>query len=84
MNRTTPEPPPLTIHAQRCAHQRVASATCQACVAACPRQAWQLLDSGLAFDAALCDGCGLCVAACPHEALEVPSPTPILTTDTGR
>lgn len=84
MNRTTPEPPTLTIHAQRCAHQRVASATCQACVAACPRQAWQLLDSGLAFDAALCDGCGLCVAACPHEALEVPSPTPILTTDTGR
>lgn len=84
MNRTAPAPPKLTIHPQRCAHQRVAGARCEACVQACPRQAWERLDSGLAFDAALCDGCGLCVAACPHEALEIPAPTPIVTTDGER
>ncbi len=81
MNRTTPA---LTIHAERCAHQRVAGATCRACVASCARQAWQLLDEGLSFDADRCDGCGLCVAACPLEALEVPAPTPIVATDGER
>ena len=81
MNRTAPT---LTIHAAYCAHQRVARATCQACVTACPRQAWQLLDEGLSFDADRCDSCGLCVAACPLEALEIPAPTPIVATDGER
>lgn len=81
MNRTAPTP---TIHAEHCAHQRVAGATCQACVTACSRQAWQLLDEGLSFDAARCDGCGLCVAACPLEALDIPAPTPILTIEGDR
>ena len=81
MNRTAPT---LTIHPERCAHQRVAGATCQACVTACARQAWQLLDEGLSFDAARCDGCGLCVAACPLEALEIQAPTPIIATDGER
>ena len=81
MKRTAPT---LTIHAERCAHQRVAASTCQACVTACPRQAWQLLDEGLSFDAGRCDGCGLCVAACPLEALEIPAPTPIITNDGER
>ena len=81
MNRSTPT---LTIHAERCAHQRVASATCRACITACARQAWQLLDEGLSFDAERCDGCGLCVAACPLEALAIPAPTPIVSTDGDR
>jgi Pyruvate/2-oxoacid:ferredoxin oxidoreductase delta subunit len=84
MNATAPATPQLTIHAQRCAHQRVAAAHCDACVGVCPRHAWQLHEDGLAFDSAACDGCGLCVAACPHEALEIPAPIPIISSDGER
>lgn len=84
MNSTTPASPELTIQAQRCAHQRVAAAQCDACVRVCPRHAWQLHDDGLAFDAAACDGCGLCVATCPHEALEIAAPIPIISSDGAR
>ena len=62
MTATAPARPELTIHAERCAHQRVAAAHCDACVRSCPRNAWQLLDDGLAFDTDRCDACGLCVA----------------------
>ena len=79
MTATAPARPELTIHAERCAHQRVAAAHCDACVRSCPRNAWQLLDDGLAFDTDRCDACGLCVATCPHEALQIPAPIPILT-----
>lgn len=70
--------PGLTIDAARCAHQRLADSRCRACVDACPRQAWQPVPAGLAFDAQACDSCGLCVAACPLEALALPAPLPAL------
>ena len=84
MTRTAPAPSRPTILAERCAHQQVATARCDACVQACPRQAWQMRLDGLAFDPSACDGCGLCVTACPHEALELPAPTPILPPDGAR
>ena len=68
----------LDIHAERCVHQRVVAAACDACVRACPRGAWHMNDAGLAFDADACDACGLCVAACPTQALALPAPTPLL------
>lgn len=71
----------LDIHADRCVHQRVAGADCDACVRACPRGAWRMRDDGLGFDPDACDDCGLCVAACPTGALELPAPRPVLHTD---
>ncbi|HMS06083.1 MAG TPA: 4Fe-4S dicluster domain-containing protein [Burkholderiaceae bacterium] len=70
----------LTIHAERCVHTQVTHGTCQACVSACPRQAWRHGPDGLSFDAEACDACGLCVADCPTDALELPSPAPRVTT----
>ena len=64
----------LNIDADRCAHTRIARATCQHCVDVCPTQAWHIDEDGLTFDAEHCDRCDLCVAACPHEALSVPAP----------
>ena len=71
----------LTILAERCIHQQVVSADCQACVNACPRGAWHMRTDGLGFDDEACDDCGLCVAACPTEALELPAPAPKLHID---
>lgn len=68
----------LTVHAERCVHQFVAQARCDACVQACPQAAWKINADGLSFDDAACDGCGLCVAACPCEALALPQATPLL------
>ena len=66
----------LTVHAERCVHQRIVHSTCQACVDVCPRSAWSHGDDGLSLDSDVCDHCGHCVAACPHEALAVPQPAP--------
>ncbi len=67
---------PLTVHAERCVHQRIAHSSCQACVDICPRTAWMHDDDGLSLDSDICDHCGQCVAACPHEALSIPEPAP--------
>ena len=67
---------PLSVHAERCIHQRIANSNCQACVDMCPRAAWTHDDDGLSLDSDICDHCGQCVAACPHEALSIPEPAP--------
>ncbi len=59
------------IIAERCVHALSPVATCNACVDACPRQAWILDDRSLALDVESCDGCGLCVPACPEAAVEL-------------
>jgi ferredoxin len=67
---------PLTIHAERCIHQRIVYSNCQTCVDVCPQNAWKQDDDGLSLDPDLCDHCGQCVAACPHEALSIAEPAP--------
>ncbi|MCU0933369.1 MAG: 4Fe-4S binding protein, partial [Thiobacillaceae bacterium] len=56
----------------RCVHAAIETATCRACVEACPRGAWRLDDAALELDASQCDGCGLCVPACPGRAIALP------------
>lgn len=56
---------------ERCVHGLLASATCRACVEACPRNAIMLTDSALGLDAEACDGCGLCRPACPEDAISL-------------
>ncbi len=53
-------------------HTAIETATCRACVEACPRGAWRLDDAALELDASQCDGCGLCVPACPGRAIALP------------
>ncbi len=65
------------VRAERCVHSHVEIARCQACVDACPRDAWRLSDEALFIDTSACDGCGLCCPACPEAAIEfhgVPAP----------
>ena len=66
----------LTVHAERCVHQRITHSNCQACEDACPRAAWSHDDDGFSLDTDACDHCGQCVSACPHEALAIPEPAP--------
>ena len=68
----------LTVFAERCVHQVVTGASCDACVQVCPQSAWKINADGLLFDAASCDSCGLCVAHCPAEALALPQAMPLL------
>lgn len=56
----------------RCVHAAIETASCHACVAVCPRQAWRLDDEALEFVAPACDACGLCVPACPTRAISLP------------
>jgi len=53
----------------RCVHARIETASCRACVAACPRDAWIIDDERVGIDIGACDGCELCVPACPEEAI---------------
>lgn len=58
-----------TVMPERCVHTQLMQASCQACVDACPLDAWALDDDSLGIDTALCDGCGLCASACPQGAI---------------
>lgn len=57
------------IDGDKCVHGLCATASCTACVTACPRRAFSMTDDALTFEAALCDGCGLCRPACPESAI---------------
>jgi len=54
---------------RRCVHSRLEIASCEACVDACPHNAWQLTDEALQIDVAECDACGLCEPVCPEQAI---------------
>ncbi len=73
-----------SVDAGRCVHARIATATCQACVAACPRRALSLDDDGLNLSEPDCDGCGLCMAACPTRAIDAPAGSPTRRSLAGR
>jgi ferredoxin len=74
--------PTLHIHAERCAHARLTTSRCNACVQACPTQAWSMHEDELAFDDQRCDHCALCVTACPLQALELDAPALLIDTGT--
>ncbi len=57
------------INGDRCVHALIETASCQACVDICPRNAWILDDESLALDTSLCDACGLCVPVCSEGAI---------------
>lgn len=57
------------VHGERCVHAYIEQASCQACVDACPKQAWHLTDESLGIDVESCDGCGLCVPVCSEGAI---------------
>lgn len=63
------KPTQPTIVAERCVHSRVTQASCQACVDACPTNAWVMDDESLGIDTELCDGCGLCASVCPQGVI---------------
>lgn len=71
------------IDADRCVHGLFASATCEACAAACPQRALHVSEEGLGFLEENCDGCGLCEPSCPQAAITVLTDPGIRDTDTG-
>ena len=64
---TSPELP--EINGERCVHAVIEASLCQACVEACPKEAWILDDESLGLDTSACDGCGLCVPVCTEGAI---------------
>lgn len=54
---------------ERCVYALVETASCQACIEACPQSAWVLNDDSLGLDTEACDGCGLCTPVCPQGAI---------------
>ena len=57
------------IDGERCVHAHIETASCQACVDICPKQAWMLDDESLSIRVEACDGCGLCAPACTEAAI---------------
>jgi len=57
------------IDGERCVHAHIETASCQACVDICPKQAWVLSDDSLSIRVEACDGCGLCAPACTEGAI---------------
>ena len=57
------------VDADRCVHSQLETATCRACLEACPRDAWVMDDDMLGIDVEACDGCGLCVPVCSEGAV---------------
>lgn len=57
------------INGDRCVHAHIETASCNACVSACPVDAWILDDESLGLNTTVCDGCGLCVPACTEGAI---------------
>ena len=64
----------VAIDGERCVHALLATASCRACIEACPRQALRLGEEALGIDTTACDGCGLCRPACPEAAIAVGAP----------
>ena len=60
-----------TVDGDTCVHGRLATASCHACVDACPRSALVLDDAALSIDGDACDGCGLCRPACPQSSIDL-------------
>ncbi|MCG6862352.1 MAG: 4Fe-4S binding protein [Chromatiaceae bacterium] len=56
--------------AERCVHSHIETASCRACVDACPRDAWVIEAEMLGIDGDKCDGCDLCAPVCPQAAIE--------------
>ena len=60
---------PIRLQADRCVHTRDKSATCDACVRACPVDALHL-NGTTTLDTEACKVCGACLHVCPTGALD--------------
>ncbi len=56
-------------HAAHCVRFRFRYSDCRRCADACPHEAVELSDAGIAINEARCQNCGLCTSACRTGAL---------------
>jgi len=61
----TPVTEHITVHVSRCLNGRGAIEFCRRCLDGCPRNAIDITDVGIHFDASRCTECALCVRDCP-------------------
>ncbi|NOR73519.1 MAG: 4Fe-4S dicluster domain-containing protein, partial [Mariprofundaceae bacterium] len=57
----------MTLHVSRCLNARGSTDYCRRCLDGCPRNAIDITDIGIHFDASRCTECALCVRDCPTE-----------------